>query len=723
MMATLPAQVTSPSLSEAYAECKDWFRRFLDALDDEGCHVTRLEQVQLTQMLDEYGIARRKLDPALGFDQDSISSVSTDTESDSDDDGEHSRHRTLKICQLVKNIIEQIRSLYDLSSLLRRPKIADRHIRSINYNLDTAMSDNMGITRQTGGSSRLDERHIVEKVLLWRSLTKNRHDASSGVENIATIGGGLVGDGVQDILWYCQRLARANTRRREQLQYWAAQPYEQEKDTLRIPANQIEDLVEPQRPTVKHQSWKSHVLSDLRPYVCTFKDCQTSEKLYANSYDWIDHELQIHRRKYTCKECSDTCSSKDDMSRHLWKHYGGRITPAQVDVILDMCDNKRDDPSHEIESCLICGEELSLPLLQSHLAAHMEDIALFVLPDADVKLEAGGLNASIQGVPLESKAKTSGTDTEAKTLDFSASVNLVHPPAGSPELSVSGGYDPESTILRWWKADMGPGSASVDAITNTPESSENPWHSRRRLISPGLEASEPEEPRSPSPIRSLTCQHCQSTFANHILFQRHINSLYEGPYVCIFQFAGCCRSWNNKNEWRRHIWAHLDITYWVCTSGVCGQLISGISNSVPVIYGQLFIFKREECFTTHIRRTHATQDVAKADREFGQLPTEWVIEEQKLQEAALRQRCRLPASLRCPANGCTSTFDGPRAWDNHIEHVAIHLERVARMSEPPLTFGGAGDEELIKWASSSSVGVIERTEGGWRICQPHNGAS
>ncbi|CAK7219862.1 hypothetical protein SEUCBS140593_004036 [Sporothrix eucalyptigena] len=33
-------------------------------------------------------------------------------------------------------------------------------------------------------------------------------------------------DVIQDMAWFCQRLAQANTRRREQLKYWKRRPYE-----------------------------------------------------------------------------------------------------------------------------------------------------------------------------------------------------------------------------------------------------------------------------------------------------------------------------------------------------------------------------------------------------------------------------------------------------------------------------------------------------------------
>lgn len=62
-------------------------------------------------------------------------------------------------------------------------------------------------------------------------------------------------EAVGDTLWFCQRLARANTRRREQLQYWNAHPYDPKKDApkateapsqplMQAPVQQVEEAQE-----------------------------------------------------------------------------------------------------------------------------------------------------------------------------------------------------------------------------------------------------------------------------------------------------------------------------------------------------------------------------------------------------------------------------------------------------------------------------------------------
>ncbi|KAM0418719.1 hypothetical protein ACHAPT_012317 [Fusarium lateritium] len=564
----------APSLSKSYAECIRLFEAFLWALKDENCRVVHLKQVSLIEMSDNYGrariwgdqmkadfperargslddtlrndndlkallgaifmrlggllhqatsIANKKYDPAVGSDHDSVSSVSADSDtssasgsgsdSDSDsDDGSQSQRRMPKICLLAQQIADQIRSLYDLSSLLRRPRIADKYIRSVSSKSHQATPDTLPLI---ASFSKSDESHVVEKMLQWRGLTKAEQSLVFGDEPPAPMRQELATDQIDDILWYCRRLARANTRRREQLQYWTDHPYDPKQAELN-PAQTAPDLVkrlvkgpEPkeesgsQTSTLKpssfklpisgpksimskqsfstaavsdvhnsktnvrpqtvyaatnvgqgrcnavpgppkaedgkttfpcpycgmtleslemqnRQSWKRHVFRDLRPYVCTFQDCQSADKLYVSRCDWRYHELQIHRRKYVCKECPNTYTSKTEMTAHVKGHYGESISPAQLSVILDLCDQQVDGLNGEKEECLVCGTKLSLSALQDHLATHMEDMALFVLPNSDEGQDKGGTNDSIQAENLKSKGKISDLRSQASSLGFSA---------------------------------------------------------------------------------------------------------------------------------------------------------------------------------------------------------------------------------------------------------------------------------------------------------------
>ncbi|KAI8719837.1 C2H2-type domain-containing protein [Fusarium sp. LHS14.1] len=622
-MEAFPTKAGTPSLFKSFGECIRLFRSFLLALHDESCRVVRLKQVDVTEISDECGrakiwgdqmradlperargslddalrhdsdikglveaifirlsgllrqaksIAERKYDPLLGPDHDSISSVSaddsdsgsgsySDSDTDSDDDGQPRPKRMPKICLLVRQIADQIRSLYDLSSLLRRPRIADKYIRSVGSKSCIATSDTLPLMVSF---NKLDESHVIEKVLQWRGLTKSGQSFSCENETPIQERHSLATDGVGDILWYCQRLARANTRRREQLQHWVNHPYVSTQDKS-IPARPLPLLVRPlvkgsetkeesgsQVSTLKptsfkfpfagpkstmskqsfstaavsdvrdtktntrsrtvyaptnvgqgrsnavpdlpktdgqatfpcpyceiplessemqnRQSWKRHVFRDLRPYICTFEHCQNPEKLYVSRHEWIYHELQIHRRKYICKDCPKTYYSRTEMSAHVQGHYGESISPAQLGVILDLCNQQDDGMNGEKDECLICGEELSFLALQRHLATHMEDMALFVLPSTQKGQDMGETNDSVQA-ELESKGQLSDIKSQISSLGFSTTGD--HGQTGA-EFSKLLAREEEGYSFKFthWKLNDDPEVASLQALVqqlNSPD--------------------------------------------------------------------------------------------------------------------------------------------------------------------------------------------------------------------------------------------------------------
>ncbi len=60
------------------------------------------------------------------------------------------------------------------------------------------------------------------------------------------------------------------------------------------------------------------------------------------------------------------------------QHHPDKILETELPILLDMCE--RPACSDEKDACPLCLEELTLLELRSHLAAHLEDLALFVLP-------------------------------------------------------------------------------------------------------------------------------------------------------------------------------------------------------------------------------------------------------------------------------------------------------------------------------------------------------
>ncbi|KAF6232486.1 hypothetical protein HO173_009366 [Letharia columbiana] len=114
-------------------------------------------------------------------------------------------------------------------------------------------------------------------------------------------------------------------------------------------------------------AWERHVLRDLRPYVCTYKDCTEADQQYDNIKDWVNHEIKIHRglerqMDDPSEQSSDAHSESQDPREFLPQtQHPNPLTPNDV----------------WREECPICQE--THPSF-SHVALHLRKIAVFALP-------------------------------------------------------------------------------------------------------------------------------------------------------------------------------------------------------------------------------------------------------------------------------------------------------------------------------------------------------
>lgn len=49
------------------------------------------------------------------------------------------------------------------------------------------------------------------------------------------------------------------------------------------------------------RAWRTHLLQDLQPYICTYPDCESSEQLFRSRREWAEHEAS-HRKAWRCPE-------------------------------------------------------------------------------------------------------------------------------------------------------------------------------------------------------------------------------------------------------------------------------------------------------------------------------------------------------------------------------------------------------------------------------------
>ncbi|KAK5653697.1 hypothetical protein OQA88_8728 [Cercophora sp. LCS_1] len=99
-------------------------------------------------------------------------------------------------------------------------------------------------------------------------------------------------------------------------------------------------------------------------------------KLFLSRNDWIYHELQVHRRRYLCRQCNAEISDRSRMLEHTEQHH-------------------RE--------------------LQIHLAGHMEEIALFALPM--IHSEEGGEGSQTNGSRRVIESAVLGLSDMSKSED------------------------------------------------------------------------------------------------------------------------------------------------------------------------------------------------------------------------------------------------------------------------------------------------------------------
>ncbi|MCJ1367248.1 hypothetical protein MMC16_006380 [Acarospora aff. strigata] len=70
-------------------------------------------------------------------------------------------------------------------------------------------------------------------------------------------------------------------------------------------------------------SWARHVFHDLQPYLCVYRDCPTPDNIYESRHDWFNHELSVHNVEISspaCTLCGYTMDSTIKLKRHLARH-------------------------------------------------------------------------------------------------------------------------------------------------------------------------------------------------------------------------------------------------------------------------------------------------------------------------------------------------------------------------------------------------------------------
>lgn len=133
-----------------------------------------------------------------------------------------------------------------------------------------------------------------------------------------------------------------------------------------------------------YRSWRNHLIQDLSPYICTYETCDERNQTYSSRREWEAHEA-THRKVWRCPQHSDAAfRSPVSLKMHFQQeHSAESFSEVQLSSLISASTTSIEDS----RACPICLVDSStLPNFRSHLANHLERIAVFSLPrDVDAQ--------------------------------------------------------------------------------------------------------------------------------------------------------------------------------------------------------------------------------------------------------------------------------------------------------------------------------------------------
>ncbi|KAF2496628.1 hypothetical protein BU16DRAFT_458300, partial [Lophium mytilinum] len=153
----------------------------------------------------------------------------------------------------------------------------------------------------------------------------------------------------------------------------------------------------------REKQWRRHAFTDLKPYMCSFGEGECDLELFGDRKTWFSHELQHHRRQWSCIFCTkEPFFSIDQIKSHIQsKHV--KLSAKQFLDMAEVCQRPLEQiPAADCPFCDKWGHQLSTEhsadfesladtsakarvlvdsnRFQRHVARHMEQLALFAVP-------------------------------------------------------------------------------------------------------------------------------------------------------------------------------------------------------------------------------------------------------------------------------------------------------------------------------------------------------
>ena len=133
------------------------------------------------------------------------------------------------------------------------------------------------------------------------------------------------------------------------------------------------------------RAWYKHVFLDIQPYVCTVSECPTPHKLYSTQHEWIRHLRATHQADWDGSQRELTVTGTDASN----------------------CKVRR-------AVCPLCQSDFGIEKqFERHLARHLQEIALFVLPRSEPDSDA---SSDDNAANFEEDLESSGSEAPQITV-------------------------------------------------------------------------------------------------------------------------------------------------------------------------------------------------------------------------------------------------------------------------------------------------------------------
>ncbi|KAI4923106.1 uncharacterized protein J4E92_007859 [Alternaria infectoria] len=147
----------------------------------------------------------------------------------------------------------------------------------------------------------------------------------------------------------------------------------------------------------KGRAWKTHLLQDLQPYICTHRDCESSELLFRSRREWAEHEA-THRKLWRCPEHVNALyNTQAGLENHLRQDHIGSFPDDQIAIMAKIGETIAVDSREKCPICFVPTVTEGLGDLQSHIANHLERLATFALPHGREDDEDGASSVASRG--------------------------------------------------------------------------------------------------------------------------------------------------------------------------------------------------------------------------------------------------------------------------------------------------------------------------------------